>query len=57
MENFSENDNLNELLATKTFTDEKYFKIKDLNEYILNILLEQEEDNDREIEIEEKTFR
>ena len=57
MENFSENDNLNELLATKTFTDEKYFKIKDLNEDILNILLEQEEDNDREIKIEEKTFR
>ena len=57
MENFSENDNLNELLATKTFTDEKYFKIKDLNEDILNILLEQEEDNDGEIEIEERTFR
>ena len=44
-----------ELLAIKTVTGEKYSKIKILNEDILNILLEQEGGNDREIEIEEKT--
>ena len=55
MENFSENDNFNELLAIKTVTGEKHSKIKTLNEDILNILLEQEGDNDREIETEEKT--
>ena len=55
MEKFSENDNFNELLAIKTVAGEKYSKIKTLNEDILNILFEQEEDNDREIEIEEKT--
>ena len=55
MENFSENDNFNELLETETVTSEMYSKIKTLNEDILNILLEQEGDNDREIEIEEKT--
>ena len=37
LENFSENDNSNELLAIKTVTSEKYFKIKTLNEDILNI--------------------
>ena len=37
MENFSENDNFNELLAIKTVTSEKYLKIKTLNEDILNI--------------------
>ena len=37
MENFSENDNFNELLAIKTVTSEKYSKIKTLNEDILNI--------------------
>ena len=55
MEKFSENDNFNELLAIKTVAGEKYSKIKTLNEDILNILFEQEGDNDREIEIEEKT--
>ena len=55
MENFSENDNFNELLAIETDTGEKYSKIKTLNEDILNTLLEQEGDNDRKIEIEEKT--
>ena len=55
MEKFSENDNFNELLPIKTVTCEKYSKIKTLNEIILNILLEQEGDNDREIEIKEKT--
>ena len=54
-EKFSENDNFNELLAIKTVAGEKYSKIKTLNEDILNILFEQEGDNDREIEIEEKT--
>ena len=44
-----------ELLAIKTVTGENYSKIKILNEDILNILLEQEGGNDREIEIEEKT--
>ena len=55
IENFSGNDNFNELLAIKTVTGGKYSKIKTLNEDILNILLEQERDNEREIEIEEKT--
>ena len=50
MENFSENDNFNELLAIKTVTGEKYSKIKTLNKVILNILLK-EGDNDKEIEI------
>ena len=49
MENFPENDNFNELLATKTVRGEKYSKIKTLNKDILNILLEQEGDNDRKI--------
>ena len=57
MESFSENDNFNELLAIKTVTDEKYSKIKTLNEDILNVLFKQEGDNDREIEIEEKNFQ
>ena len=47
--------NFNGLLAIKTVTGEKYSKTKTLNDDILNILLEQEEDNGREIEIEEKT--
>ena len=55
MENFSENDNFNELLAIETVAGEKYSKIKTLNEDILNILLEQEGYNDKETEIEEKT--
>ena len=55
IENFSGNDNFNELLAIKTVTGGKYSKVKTLNEDILNILFEQERDNDREIEIEEKT--
>ena len=55
MENFSENDNFNELVAIKTVTGEKYSKIKTLNEDIFNILLEQVGDNDRKTEIEEKT--
>ena len=55
MENLSENDNFNQLLAIKTVTGEKYSKTKTLNEDILNTLLEQEGDNDKEIEIEEKT--
>ena len=37
MENFSENDNFNKLLAIKTVTSKKYSKIKTLNEDILNI--------------------
>ena len=49
MENLSENDNFNELLAIKTVTSEKYSKIKTLNEDILNIILEQDGDNDKEI--------
>ena len=57
MENFSENDDLNKLLAIKMVTGEKYSKIKTLNEDILNILLKQEGDNAREIEIKEKNFR
>ena len=57
MENFSENDNFNKLLAIKMVTGEKYSKIKTLNEDILNILLKQEGDNAREIEIKEKNFR
>ena len=55
MENFSENDNFNELVAIKTVTGEKYSKIKTLNEDIFNILLEQVGDNDRKTEIEKKT--
>ena len=55
MENFSESDNFNKLLAIKAVTAEKYSKIKTLFEDILNILLEQEGGNDKEIEIEEKT--
>ena len=55
IQNVSENNNSNELLAIKTITGENYFKIKALNEDIWNKLLEQEGDNDREIEIEEKT--
>ena len=54
MENLSENDNFNELLAMKTVTGKRYSKIKILNKDILNILLEQEGGNDREIEVEEK---
>ena len=54
MENFSENDNFDELLAIKTVTGEKYFKIKTLNEDILNILLQQEGDNDKEIKLRKK---
>ena len=57
MENFSENDDFNKLLAIKMVTGEKYSKIKTLNEDILNILLKQEGDNAREIEIKEKNFR
>ena len=57
MENFSENDDCNKLLAIKMVTGEKYSKIKTLNEDILNILLKQEGDNAREIEIKEKNFR
>ena len=55
IQNVSENNNSNELLAIKTITGENYFKIKALNEDIWNKLLEQEGDNDRETEIEEKT--
>ena len=54
MENFSENDNFDELLAIKTVTGEKYSKIKTLNEHILNILLQQEGDNDKEIKLRKK---
>ena len=54
MENFSENDNFDELLAIKTVTGEKYSKIKTLNEDILNILLQQEGDNDKEIKLRKK---
>ena len=43
MENFSENDNFNELLAIKTVTGEKYSKIKTLNEDILIILSSKKE--------------
>ena len=57
MENYSENDDFNKLLAIKMVTGEKYSKIKTLNEDILNILLKQEGDNVREIEIKEKNFR
>ena len=57
MENYSENDDFNKLLAIKMVTGEKYSKIKTLNEDILNILLKQEGDNAREIEIKEKNFR
>ena len=57
MENFSENDDFNKLLSIKMVTGEKYSKIKTLNEDILNILLKQEGDNAREIEIKEKNFR
>ena len=56
MENFSEDDNFNELLPIKTVTGEKYSKIKTLNQDVLNILLEQDGDNDKKIEIEGKTF-
>ena len=55
MENVSENYNFNELLAIKTGSGEQYSKIKTLNKDILNILLEQDGGNDKEIEIEEKT--
>ena len=55
MEKFSENDNFHKLLAKKTFTGENYSKIKTLNENILNILLGQKGDNDKEIAIEEET--
>ena len=55
MENFSEKGNFNKLLAIKTVTGEKYSETKTLNEDILNILFKQEGDNDKEIEIEEKT--
>ena len=43
MENFSENDNFDELLAIKTVTGEKYSKIKTLNEDILIILSSKKE--------------
>ena len=54
MENFSENNNFNELLAIKTVTDEKCSKIKTLNEHILNILLEQEGDNTEKLKLGKK---
>ena len=55
MEKFSVNDNFNKLLAIKTIAGGKYSKIKTLNVDIFNILLEGRRDNDKEIEIEEKT--
>ena len=55
MENFSENDNFNKLLAIKMVTGEKYSKIKTLNEDILNIYSSKKETMPEKLKLKKKT--